>query len=108
LRSNTKGYNGKTHYTDSHTSDTTAPSRRELYHLQFSLQAASPGTFGYTLVLFTSSYLQRKMFTSFFITYLSVFHSLTASDCVPLPSLMQLVYGNTISRNKWWVRALRT
>jgi Lon protease-like protein len=28
-------------------SDTTAPSGRELYHLQFSLQAASPETFGY-------------------------------------------------------------
>jgi hypothetical protein len=31
-------------------SDTTAPSGRELYHLQFSLQAASPETFRYTLV----------------------------------------------------------
>jgi hypothetical protein len=31
-------------------SDTTAPNGRELYHLQFSLQAASPETFGYTLV----------------------------------------------------------
>jgi hypothetical protein len=31
-------------------SDTTAPSGRELYHLHFSLQAASPETFGYTLV----------------------------------------------------------
>jgi hypothetical protein len=31
-------------------SDTTAPSARELYHLQFSLQAAGPETFGYTLV----------------------------------------------------------
>jgi hypothetical protein len=30
--------------------DITAPSGRELYHLQFSLQAASPDTFGYTLV----------------------------------------------------------
>jgi hypothetical protein len=29
---------------------TTAPSGRELYHLQFSLQAASPETFCYTLV----------------------------------------------------------
>jgi hypothetical protein len=53
LRSNTKGYDGKTHYTDSKNSDTTAPSGRELYHLQFSLQAASPETFGYTLVHFT-------------------------------------------------------
>jgi hypothetical protein len=51
LRSNTKGYGGKTHYTDSQNRDTTASSGRELYHLQFSLQAASPETFGYTLVL---------------------------------------------------------
>jgi hypothetical protein len=35
-------------------SDTTAPSGRELYHLQFSLQAASPETSGYTLVNFYS------------------------------------------------------
>jgi hypothetical protein len=45
LRSNTKGYGGKTHYTDSQNSDKTAPSGRELYHLQFSLQTASPETF---------------------------------------------------------------
>jgi hypothetical protein len=50
LRSNTKGYGGKIHYTDSQNSDTTAPSGRELYHLQFSLQATSPETFGYTIV----------------------------------------------------------
>jgi hypothetical protein len=50
LRSNTKGYGGKTHETDSQNSDITAPSARDLYHLQFSLQAASPETFGYTLV----------------------------------------------------------
>jgi hypothetical protein len=31
-------------------SDTTAPSDRELGHLQFSLQVANPETFGYTLV----------------------------------------------------------
>jgi hypothetical protein len=37
LRSNTKDYGGKTHQTDSQSSDTTAPSGRELYHLQFSL-----------------------------------------------------------------------
>jgi len=29
---------------------TTAPNGRELYHLQFSFQAASSETFGYTLV----------------------------------------------------------
>jgi hypothetical protein len=50
LRSNTKGYGGKTHLTESQNSDTTAPSGRELCHVQFSLQAASPETFGYTLV----------------------------------------------------------
>jgi hypothetical protein len=50
LRSNTKGYGGKTHYNDSQNNDTSAPSGRELYHLQFSLQAASPETFGYTLL----------------------------------------------------------
>jgi hypothetical protein len=51
LRSYTKGYGGKTHYTDPQNNDTTAPSGRELYHLQFSLQAASPESFGYTFVL---------------------------------------------------------
>jgi hypothetical protein len=50
LRSNTKSYGGKTHQTDSQNSDTTAPSGRELYDLQFSLQATSPETFGYTFV----------------------------------------------------------
>jgi hypothetical protein len=50
LRSNTKGYGGKTHYTDSLNSDTTASSGRDLYHLQFSLQAACPETFGYNVV----------------------------------------------------------
>jgi hypothetical protein len=44
---------GKKNYTDSQNSDTTASSGRELYHLQFSLQAASPETFGYTLVFLT-------------------------------------------------------
>jgi hypothetical protein len=50
LRSNIKGYGGKTHYTNSQNSDTTAISGRELYHLQFSLQAARPEIFGYTHV----------------------------------------------------------
>jgi hypothetical protein len=35
---------------DLQNSDTTAPSGRELYHLQFSFQVASLETFGYTLV----------------------------------------------------------
>jgi hypothetical protein len=47
LGSNTTGYSGKTHYTYSQNSDTTAPCVRELYHLQFS---ASPETFEHTLV----------------------------------------------------------
>jgi hypothetical protein len=50
LRCNTKGYGGSTYYTDSQNSDTTAPSGKELYHLQLSLQAVSTETFGYTLV----------------------------------------------------------
>jgi hypothetical protein len=50
LRSNTKSNGGKTHYTDPQNSDTTVPSGRELYHLQFPLQAVSPETFSYTLV----------------------------------------------------------
>jgi hypothetical protein len=42
----------------SQNSDTTAPSGRELYHLHFSLQAASPETSGYTLVtVFRVSFL---------------------------------------------------
>jgi hypothetical protein len=45
-----KYYGGKTHYADSQNKDTTAPSGRELYHVQFSLQATSPETSGYTLV----------------------------------------------------------
>jgi hypothetical protein len=44
------GYGGKMHQTDWHNSDTTASSGRELYYLQFSLQAASSETFGYTFV----------------------------------------------------------
>jgi hypothetical protein len=41
----------------SQNSDTTAPSGRELYHLQFLLQAASPETFGYILV-----FLEQRCF----------------------------------------------
>jgi hypothetical protein len=52
LRSNTKGYDGKTHLTGSKNRNKTEPSDIELYHLQFSLQAASPETFGYTLIWF--------------------------------------------------------
>jgi hypothetical protein len=51
LRSNTKGYGDKIHQTDSQNSNTTAPSGRELYHLQFLLQTASPKTSGYSLIL---------------------------------------------------------
>jgi hypothetical protein len=46
LRSNTtKGYGGKTHKTDSQNSETTAPSGRELYRLQFSLPGGKSGKF---------------------------------------------------------------
>jgi hypothetical protein len=50
LRSNTKVCGGRTHQTEPPNSDLTAPSGRELYSLQFSLQAASPESFGYTLI----------------------------------------------------------
>jgi hypothetical protein len=50
LRNNIKGYGDKTHYIDTHNTDATAPSGSEMYHLQFSRQAASTETFGYTLV----------------------------------------------------------
>jgi hypothetical protein len=40
--------------------DTTAPSDRELYHLQFSLQAASPETFAYTLIIRTATVNQNE------------------------------------------------
>jgi hypothetical protein len=42
----------KIHKTDSQNSDTTAPSGKQLYHLRFSLQAASQETFWYNLVYF--------------------------------------------------------
>jgi hypothetical protein len=61
LRSNTEGYGGKTHQTDSQNSDTTAPSGRELYNLQFSLQAASPENFGHTLVQLASFALSPQL-----------------------------------------------
>jgi hypothetical protein len=44
------GYGGKTHRNDSQNCDTTAYSGRELFHLQFSQQVASPEAFGYTLL----------------------------------------------------------
>jgi hypothetical protein len=61
LRSNTKGYGGKTHYTSSQNSGKTALSGRELFHLQFSLQVASPESFGYTLVLLLMEYVANTM-----------------------------------------------
>jgi hypothetical protein len=70
LRSNTKCYGGKTHYLDSQNIDTTTPSGRELYHLQFLLQATSPETFRYTIV--QSEYLiipqLSKKFLAFYET----------------------------------------
>jgi len=35
-------------------------SGRELYHLQFSLQAASPETFGYTLVCLLHEWITKR------------------------------------------------
>jgi len=66
LRSNTEGYGSKTHYTDSKNNDITAPSGRELYHLQFPLQAARPETFGYTLVWKDSVQCYQLMSRYFF------------------------------------------
>jgi hypothetical protein len=64
LRSNTKGYDGKTHWTGSQNSNTTAPSDREQYHLQFLLQVASLETFGYTLICYSVlSVTQVKLFS---------------------------------------------
>jgi len=51
LRGNIKGYGDKSHQAESQNCDTTAPSRRELYHLQFPPQPASPETSEYTLIL---------------------------------------------------------
>jgi len=45
LRSSTKGYGGKTHYTDSQAINTTAPCGRALYHLQLSLQQGESRNF---------------------------------------------------------------
>jgi hypothetical protein len=60
LRSNTKGYGDRTHWNDSQKSDTTASSGRELYHLQFSLVAASPETSGYILVILSWILYEEK------------------------------------------------
>jgi hypothetical protein len=46
--------------TDSQNSDKTAASGRELYHLQFSLQAASPEIFEYTIVCFNQQHILRE------------------------------------------------
>jgi hypothetical protein len=57
LRSNIKGYGGN----DSQNSDTTAPSGRELYHLQFSLQATNPEIFRYTLVKLSMERVNNRL-----------------------------------------------
>jgi hypothetical protein len=63
LRTNTKRYGGKTHYSDSQNSDTTTPTSRDMYNLQFSLQEASPETFGYTLLHETLSVINSTLLT---------------------------------------------
>jgi hypothetical protein len=82
LRSNTKGYGGKTEYTDSQNSDTNTPNGSELYHLQFSLQADSPETFGYNPRMYrsvsNSEGNQTKPLGSFDKSHTETFHSLHA------------------------------
>jgi hypothetical protein len=68
LRSNAKGYRGKIQQSDSQNSDTTAPSGRGLYHLQFSLQTASSETFGYILVHMETGF---KLTSQIFVRSLS-------------------------------------
>jgi hypothetical protein len=51
---------------NSQNSDTTAPSGRELYHLQYSLQAASTETFVYTLVNFMTIKILARSESSVF------------------------------------------
>jgi hypothetical protein len=51
------GYRGNTYYTELQNSDATAHNGRELYHLQFSLQEASPETFGYAIVQCILNYI---------------------------------------------------
>jgi len=65
LRSNTKCYGGKTQSTDSQNSDTTTPSGIDLYHLQFSLQAANPESFEYSLVCSVSVNTYNYLTTQF-------------------------------------------
>jgi len=47
--------------TDSQNCDTTAPSGKVLYHLQFSLRATSPENFGYTLVVMRSKEVDENL-----------------------------------------------
>jgi hypothetical protein len=64
LRSNAKDFGGKTHWTDSQNNNTTASSGRELYYLQFLLQAASPENLNTPSFI---SYNFRRIFMSYFI-----------------------------------------
>jgi hypothetical protein len=63
LRSGTRGCRGRTHWTDSQGGDAIASGGEEPGHLQFSLRAASPETFGYTLVftLLWESYILKYL-----------------------------------------------
>jgi hypothetical protein len=72
----TQGYGGKTHYTDLQNSDTTATSGRNLYHLQFLLQAASPETFGYILVFYR--YVSSPKKTSLHLNAVKFLFSITS------------------------------
>jgi hypothetical protein len=109
LRSNTKGYSGKTHWTDSQNSYTSAPSGRKLYHLQFSLQVVSPETSGYALVRPTS----LELFWCYSPTCTWVFKGVSfiqvyqTKFCVLLSFLLLLLLLLVMKLvNKWLFRLL--
>jgi hypothetical protein len=90
LRSNTKGYGSKTHWTDSQNSDTTAPSGRELYHLQCTLQVVSLETFGNALVL-----LKASPETEFFTKLHEAFVYIFCTNCIKGTQLGGCVHLST-------------
>jgi hypothetical protein len=90
LRSNTEAYE-----LQNSLSDTTAPSGRNLYHLQFSLKAASPETFGYILVFGGEN--TRKYLTIFAIYLFQENATLRYCRCVRIPLSYPRSYVNKIS-----------
>jgi hypothetical protein len=67
--------------------DTTATSGREPYHLQFSRQATSPETFGYTLVYVVQRLFKRLTHLLYIIAwlrlYFAMFHFILGVALVP-------------------------